>query len=270
MAYPGVRRPRPGHASAPGPPEPPNAAKKERPADWFFDVRRFRANHKDFDDESLILGIDEAGRGPVIGDMVYAAALISLAEHERLRRCGVADSKTLNDKMRAACRAKLEALASPCGDDNAGDAPSFVALTLPIHADVISEAMLGRTGKSLNTVSHQAAVSLIEAATLLGRGRLCAVFVDTVGPPDTYQRFLKGRFPHLHVVVSAKADARFPIVSAASIFAKTERDASVARLGVNCGSGYPADARTVAFLNGEGCGLNRFFGFRWDELRHSC
>lgn len=46
------------------------------------------------------------------------------------------------------------------------------------------------------------------------------LYVDTVGPADKYEALLSSRFPNIRVRVSAKADALFPVVSAASICAK--------------------------------------------------
>lgn len=46
------------------------------------------------------------------------------------------------------------------------------------------------------------------------------MFVDTVGLPETYQERLQQRFPGIEVTVKAKADALYPVVSAASICAK--------------------------------------------------
>jgi ribonuclease H2 subunit A len=192
--------------------------------------------------------------------MVYAAAMISLGQHGRIAQTGAADSKTLDEAARKACRSKLEALGSETDT-------TFAAFVRAVSAREIAAAMTGRDGRSLNTVSHDAAIELIRRAVLHARGRLSAVFVDTVGPPETYQRLLRGRFPHLHIVVSKKADRRFPVVSAASIYAKTDRDEGVKALGLDVGSGYPSDPKTVQWLAAGN--LHRFFGFTNREVRQS-
>lgn len=208
-------------------------------------------------DDYLVLGIDEAGRGPVIGPMVYTGAVISLAEHDDLvRLCHVADSKMLDERHRLASLQQLWQL------------KSFRAFTVSVTPQEISSTMTGRSGRNLNTLSHEAAMRIISDATLASAGRLCAAYVDTVGPPDTYQARLAGRFPHLRVTVAKKADSKYPIVSAASIVAKTTRDAAIEALGENMGSGYPSDPRAMAWLRSH---VHRFFVFRhaYDYVRHS-
>lgn len=181
-----------------------------------FSVEALKSLLGDVDDSYYILGIDEAGRGPVIGPMVYSGAVIRLDEHEALVACGVADSKQIDEAHRDASlhemRTRLE---------------SFADFTHVITPDQISRDMFGTKGRTLNTLSHDTAIQIIVEATMALRGKLCAVFVDTVGSPEAYAAKLRGRFPHLHIDVRSKADALFPVVSAASIVAKTTRDASV-------------------------------------------
>ena len=50
--------------------------------------------------------------------------------------------------------------------------------------------------------------------------QLGKVFIDTVGPPESLERYLTGIFPSLKIKVAKKADSLYPIVSAASIIAK--------------------------------------------------
>ncbi|CAJ1037539.1 ribonuclease H, putative [Leishmania guyanensis] len=208
-------------------------------------------------EDYLILGIDEAGRGPVIGPMVYTGAVISLGEHDDLvRLCHVADSKILDERHRLASLQQLRQL------------KTFRSFTVCVSPEEISNTMTGRSGRNLNTLSHETAVHIISEATLASAGKLCAAYVDTVGPPDTYQTRLAGRFPHLRVTVAKKADSKFPIVSAASIVAKTTRDTAIQELGENIGSGYPSDPRAIAWLRSH---VHRFFVFRhvYGFVRHS-
>jgi ribonuclease H2 subunit A len=216
-----------------------------------FNVDEFKRCH-DVSGDHLVLGIDEAGRGPAIGPMVYCGAYVSLDDHEKLiDLCGVADSKVLNEAAREHSFSKLQ------------DVPSFKAFIDVVEPTTISETMLGRKGSTLNTLSHQTTMNIIHNATIEGKGKLVAVYVDTVGIPETYQRLLSGRFPHLRIVVSKKADSKFPIVSAASIVAKTTRDSRVKELGIDCGSGYPSDPKTKAWLTSN---AHKFFVF---SLRNS-
>ena len=56
----------------------------------------------------LILGIDEAGRGPVIGPMVLAGCLIDEKTEKEFRKLGIKDSKQLTQKRREVLAEKIK------------------------------------------------------------------------------------------------------------------------------------------------------------------
>ncbi|KHJ48076.1 ribonuclease HII [Trichuris suis] len=216
--------------------------------------------------KSCTLGVDEAGRGPVLGPMVYAVGICETTELGRLELLGVKDSKQLTEETRCSIFDKLVT--------DHSDAFSYGLKILP--AAFISKAMLGRVKYNLNEISHDAAIELIEAA-LRNDVKVEKVYVDTVGPAETYARKLSSRFPLLDIVVSKKADSLYPIVSAASICAKVTRDKQLRDnfkelidAGINVGSGYPSDPATVEYL--QTCvdpifGFNSFVRFSWSTAR---
>ena len=81
-----------------------------------------------------------------------------------------------------------------------------------------------RTPYNLNAISHDAAERLVREVQ--GKDlHVSHVFVDTVGHPGAYQRRLTTSFgSKVQFTVEKKADAKFPVVSAASIAAKVTRD----------------------------------------------
>mmetsp|Transcript_16514 Transcript_16514/g.33739 ORF Transcript_16514/g.33739 Transcript_16514/m.33739 type:complete len:300 (-) Transcript_16514:368-1267(-) len=201
-----------------------------------------------------ILGIDEAGRGPVLGPMVYAAAFCRRSDSERLRAMGCDDSKVLTPEKREAIRSELERV------PNDGET-WFHFEVLHISAAEISEKMLRKAKVSLNDISHDAALQLVDKVVMDQGYPIREVYVDTVGPPEPYAQKFRKRYPFLRrVVVTKKADSLYSIVSAASICAKTERDRSMdtARTSGLVGSGYPADPVTRAWMQEN---LHPFFGY---------
>ncbi|XP_066248656.1 ribonuclease H2 subunit A [Euwallacea similis] len=190
-----------------------------------------------------ILGIDEAGRGPVLGPMVYGTAFIPINEQMVLEELECADSKALTEEKRDQIFDKI------CEKSNKmGWAVELIA------PNSICNSMLSRSKHSLNQVSMDSAVGLIKAA-LEQKVNVEHVFVDTVGKPEKYQAYLKSLFPNLNIVVAKKADSTYPVVSAASICAKVTRDHALKvwnfTEGIDVkayGSGYPGDPVTKKFL----------------------
>ncbi|XP_067935444.1 ribonuclease H2 subunit A-like [Watersipora subatra] len=200
------------------------------------------------------LGIDEAGRGPVLGPMVYGVAYSPLDNKGDLKEMGFADSKTLSEPQRDKMFDELNART---------DAIGWMVKILSPH--YISTCMLRRSKYNLNELSHDTAIELIQSVLKKGV-RVKEVYVDTVGDPDKYQKKLKILFPDLEITVAKKADATYSIVSAASICAKVARDkatqnwkfAEKVELTEDYGSGYPGDPKTKEFLAKN---VDRVFGF---------
>jgi len=199
--------------------------------------------------EKCILGVDEAGRGPVLGPMVYGIAFCPISKQSLLKDLGSADSKQLTEEKRD------EIFVNTNQQDSSTESIGW-AVDI-ISPSEISTSMFRRSKRSLNEVSMDSAINLIKRAIELG-ANIAEVYVDTVGPPDKYQAKLKGIFPSLKIKVEKKADSTFPIVSLASICAKVSRDHALKiwkfREGIEVpedgiGSGYPGDPTTKRFLH---------------------
>lgn len=205
--------------------------------------------------EPCWLGIDEAGRGPVLGPMVYGICFSPLSQKEKFGEMGFADSKTLTEEQRESIFDKMLETENMMGWMVEVLSPTF-----------ISNSMLRRSKYNLNALSHDCAIRLVALA--LERGaNIAEVYVDTVGDPDKYQAKLKEIFPSIDITVAKKADALFPIVSAASICAKVTRDKAVKSWrfqeklnteDLEYGSGYPGDPKTKNFLKDN---MDYVFGF---------
>ncbi|XP_045189680.2 ribonuclease H2 subunit A-like isoform X2 [Mercenaria mercenaria] len=186
--------------------------------------------------EPCWLGIDEAGRGPVLGPMVYGTCYSPISKKQDLEDLKFADSKTLTEEQRESIFEKL------CG---AGELIGWmVEILSPTY---ISNSMLRRFKYNLNALSHDCAIGLIQR--VLDQGvNVAEIYVDTVGDPGKYQEKLSALFPGIDITVAKKADADYQIVGAASICAKVARDKAVKKWkfieGIetdgNYGSGYPA------------------------------
>ncbi|XP_062507785.1 ribonuclease H2 subunit A-like [Corticium candelabrum] len=218
---------------------------------------------------NVCAGIDEAGRGPVLGPMVYGLCFCPLSEKERFAQMGFADSKQLSEEKREKLFEDIK------------KATEFVGWSVEILSpSFISTSMLARSKYNLNALSHDSAIGLVKRA--LDNGvNITELYVDTVGDPAKYQAKLSQLFPHIQITVAAKADSLFPIVSAASICAKVIRDEAVKNwqfveaLPYDCtsyesyGSGYPGDAHTKEWLESV-CdpvfGFPQFVRFSWSTV----
>ncbi|XP_044750889.1 ribonuclease H2 subunit A [Coccinella septempunctata] len=191
------------------------------------------------------LGIDEAGRGPVLGPMVYGIAFCPINEAALLASLNCDDSKVLKEEQR-----------DKIFEDICRNSQKIGWAIELLSPNKICNNMLSRSKHSLNQVSMDSAIGLIRSAKKNGV-KIEHIFVDTVGPPEKYQAYLKSLFPEYKITVAKKADSTYPIVSAASICAKVTRDHALQtwkfKEGHNIthkefGSGYPGDPVTKKFL----------------------
>jgi ribonuclease HII len=187
----------------------------------------------------LVLGIDDAGRGPVIGPMVLAGCLLDEKFESELKRLGVKDSKQVSQKRREVLAEKIKEKAETFE----------VVLAHPSEIDGKNH-----DGTNLNTLEAIKAAEIINKINK-GFARI-KVIVDCPSPSiEKWKDELKTKInnlSNLEIHCEHKADVNHVSVSAASILAKVVREKEMALLkekyGNEIGSGYCSDSKTCKFL----------------------
>jgi len=181
-----------------------------------------------------VLGIDEAGRGPVVGSMFIGGFLVEEEDLESVEELGVKDSKKLSDMKRENLRGRLEEF---------GDV--FLEEITADDIDDLREVM------SLNEIELKGFADLIE------RAEPDKVIMDLPEPDgDRFigkvKDLLDSNGEGIDFTAEHGADDTFPVVSAASIVAKSARESHVEELhrkyGYEFASGYPHDKPTIECL----------------------
>jgi ribonuclease HII len=183
----------------------------------------------------LVAGVDEAGRGCVVGPLVVAGIAVKSENLQLLTELGVKDSKLLTAKKRENLY------------------PEIIKLTEKHHIIKLPPAQIDKVVQSSRTL-HK--LNRLEAQTM-------AKILEVLRPDEAYvdaADVVAHRFGNhiseclrlkTRIVSEHKADRTYPIVSAASIIAKVERDGEIAKLRVkygDFGSGYLTDDKTTIFL----------------------
>jgi ribonuclease HII len=200
----------------------------------------------------LISGVDEAGRGPVIGPLIIAGVSIEDSDSSKLVGLGVKDSKLLSAKRREMLAIKIKDMAQKW---------QILSIT-PAEIDRVVESK--RKLHKLNRLEAQAMASVIatlkpDIAYVDASDTIANRFGDHIAEKLSFT---------LEIVSEHKADRKYPIVSAASILAKVERDKAISQLQKmhgNLGCGYPSDSNTIEYL--ESC--IQKFGVYPDFVRKS-
>ena len=178
----------------------------------------------------MICGVDEAGKGPVIGPLVVAAVAVKNAKD--IQDLGVKDSNQLNP-------VKRKELANIIKD-------KFDYTIEIIEAEKVDEY---RKQNRLNDLNREAFEKLISKLNPN------VAYVDAADVNE--HRFgsqIKASLTNKNdtdVISMHKADAKIEVVAAASIIAKETREKEIEKLKEKIGdfgSGYPSDERTIRFL----------------------
>jgi ribonuclease HII len=180
-------------------------------------------------------GIDEAGRGCVLGPLAVAGVCIEQSRLDELLALGVKDSKLLSPRQRDSLY------------------PEILKLCERVEVSRIPPRIIDRyvqRGKKYRRLNYLEAIHMAKVIEILG---VEEVYIDA---PDTnparFQMELEAMLScKPRIIAEHKADLNYAVVSAASIVAKVERDSAVAELRDihgDFGSGYPSDPDTIAFL----------------------
>lgn len=198
-----------------------------------------------------VLGIDEAGRGCVFGPLVVAGFVVDDVDPLELIGAGAGDSKGMSAKKRDAARVALVELGTP---------------------DVREISAIDIDGGNLNTLEEETIADLVRTH------RPDRVEIDALGPPSAIPRVIErlnqlvGDGVEREWLMEPKADVNHPVVGAASVFAKTTRDARLEALKQEfgqLGSGYPSDPAVKKWLadwHASGVPWPAFVRTRWSTV----
>jgi ribonuclease HII len=203
-----------------------------------------------------IIGIDDAGRGPVIGPMILAGVRIESSDKEILKEWGAKDSKQLTpkkrkeigDKIRKKFKNHIE-ITSPKEIDDSTNLNYLEAIKVARIINKLTEDL----SESVEVIVDYPSVNLLswgkDVSKLLKKSEIIKMYCEH------------------------KADVNHTVVSAASILAKEKREEEVARLkeelNIDFGSGYPSDPKTKDFVekNHNNLEYTHTIRFSWETIK---
>ncbi|MDR0767767.1 MAG: ribonuclease HII [Methanosarcinales archaeon] len=191
------------------------------------------------------LGIDEAGKGPVIGPMCIAGVCATEEQENKLKILGVADSKKLSVKKREQLAVSIKKYATSW----------YIYEVEPKQIDDLRKIM------TMNEIMVLCFSKVMEELSVSEGKAFNVVYLDAADVSEDrfarrvheeYSKKFKSQADKIEYIAKHKADAISPAVSAASILAKARRDELIEEIkkkeNVDFGSGYPSDPKTKQFL----------------------
>lgn len=186
----------------------------------------------------IIVGLDEAGRGPVLGPLVMAALAVKEENIQKLEWMGVKDSKQLSTEVREELFGRIREVVEDFRIEM-------------IEPDAIDLSVDGGNS-NLNWMEADTSARMISELDP------DVIIVDCPSPNiPAYKNYFasklsKGVREKAQLIVEHKADVNYIVAAAASIVAKVIRDRQIEHLkseiGINFGSGYMSDPKTQDFL----------------------
>ena len=183
----------------------------------------------------LICGIDEARRGPVMSVMVMCGAMIEEEDMPKLIALKPKDSKLMTREEREKIYPKLLSVLK------------YYHVFI-IQPSEIDKAVKGGDGLNLNRLEAH------KQAEILNEFNPDKAIIDCPSNNiDSYRLYLKKLLKNkkIDLILEHKAE-RYPLVAAASIIAKVTGDREIEaikkEIGIDFGSGYMSDPKTVEFL----------------------
>ena len=177
----------------------------------------------------MFCGIDEAGRGSVMGPLVVASVCVE--DDSGLIYIGVRDSKKLTPNAREKLYSIITGMAE-----------------YSVEVITAEEIDTRRAKESLNDIEADMFVN--SARGMKNADRIYADCPDV--NESAFAKELSVKLGGRTVIAEHKADDIYPVVSAASIIAKVTRDRMISDIsrefGKDIGSGYPSDPVTMDFI----------------------
>jgi ribonuclease HII len=182
--------------------------------------------------QMYIAGIDEAGRGPVLGPLVIAGVVINEKDLDPLVKEGLTDSKLMP-------KIKRESMYN-----------DILKLTIDYQVVIIDAYeidALRNNATNLNRIEINAMIKMLGVLT-----KWKMAFVDACDRNANRLQLILRKNVQENIIAEHFADVKYPIVSAASVIAKVIRDQEIEKahkeFGVDFGSGYSHDRKTNQFL----------------------
>lgn len=204
----------------------------------------------------MLCGIDEAGRGPIVGPMVMAGVSASEKNLKKLETLGIKDSKLLSKERREELYDSIIEIVD-----------GYEIIT--VSAQEIDDYNF--SGINLNKMEA------LVAGKIINKLAPAKVWVDSPEPANGGAKFGIMIKEHLKVdceiVAEHKADLNYVIAGAASILAKVSRDRELERIKLeidaDVGSGYPHDPLCVAYLKDNFRGpINKYLRKCWSTYKN--